>query len=66
MNQSNRGLFEFLFMYSYVSQINNINHLMSYKAFRVEYLEEETIVKVTINRPKNLNAMNLDFFTEIN
>jgi enoyl-CoA hydratase/carnithine racemase len=36
---------------------------MSYKAFIVEYLDEGKIVKVTINRPKSLNAMNSDFFT---
>ena len=38
---------------------------MSYKVFQVEYLDEGKIVKVMINRPKALNAMNTTFFREL-
>ncbi len=38
---------------------------MSYKAFKVDKLEDGKIVRVAINRPKNLNAMNPDFFNEL-
>ena len=38
---------------------------MSYNAFKVEELQDGQIIKVTINRPKKLNAMNPDFFREL-
>ena len=38
---------------------------MSFETLKVEELEEGKIVRVTISRPKALNAMNLTFFKEI-
>jgi enoyl-CoA hydratase/carnithine racemase len=38
---------------------------MSLQVLKFEELEEGKIVRVTISRPKNLNAMNMPFFNEI-
>lgn len=38
---------------------------MSYSVFKVDYLHDKTIAKVTINRPKAMNAMNPQFFDEL-
>jgi len=38
---------------------------MSYSVFKVEKLEGGQIAKVSINRPKAMNAMNPAFFEEL-
>ena len=38
---------------------------MSYETLKVDFLKEGTIAKVTISRPKSMNAMNPKFFQEI-
>ena len=38
---------------------------MSYSVFKVEEFDDGKIIKITINRPKALNAMNPAFFEEL-
>lgn len=38
---------------------------MSFQTLKVEHLEEGTIVRVSLCRPKSLNAMNPLFFSEL-